>query len=182
MAAGKNRSSTKLKPNTISNLDSNLIENILGRLPLSDAVLTSALSPNWRHAWKGIGQLKFDREFLVYIGRRRIVCHDTYVGVVDRVLFLHNGPLHEFVLFIPSYGIDLPGSIVDISPWLSFLSRTKVETLTIEVCKGYSDLPGYVGVYKIPSCLFSCAGLKHLKLSSCVIQASLFPCPSSLLV
>uniref|UniRef100_A0A7N0TLQ8 F-box/LRR-repeat protein 15/At3g58940/PEG3-like LRR domain-containing protein n=1 Tax=Kalanchoe fedtschenkoi TaxID=63787 RepID=A0A7N0TLQ8_KALFE len=48
----------------------------------------------------------------------------------------------------------------------------ELESLTIEVCKGYSDLPGGFGGYKIPSCLFSCAGLKHLKLSSCVIEAS----------
>uniref|UniRef100_A0A7N0U155 F-box domain-containing protein n=1 Tax=Kalanchoe fedtschenkoi TaxID=63787 RepID=A0A7N0U155_KALFE len=172
MAAEKKRSSTKLNPDTFSKLDSSIIENILGRLPLSDAVRTSALSPNWRHAWKGIRRLKFDEEFLDYIGEERIVCHDSYACVIDRVLFLHNGPLHEVVLLIPIYGINLPGPTLDISPWLSFLSRTKVESLTIEVCKGFSDFPGGVGGYQIPSCLFSCAGLKHLKLSSCVIEAS----------
>uniref|UniRef100_A0A7N0U1B3 FBD domain-containing protein n=1 Tax=Kalanchoe fedtschenkoi TaxID=63787 RepID=A0A7N0U1B3_KALFE len=175
MAAEKKRSSTKLKPDdAFSNLDSSVIENILGRLPLFDAVLTSELSPNWRHAWKGIGRLKFDKDFLDYISddNERIVSRDMYACVVDRVLFLHNGPLHEFVLLIPDYGWGLPGPILDISPWLSFLSRTKVESLTIQVCQGFSDLPGGVGGYQIPSCLFSCAGLKHLKLSSCVIEAS----------
>ncbi|XP_060207923.1 F-box/FBD/LRR-repeat protein At1g13570-like isoform X2 [Lycium barbarum] len=56
---------------TISNLPSNILDGILGCLPLKDAVKTSILSKDWRYKWVTRQKLDFDeknvQEFTLHI-------------------------------------------------------------------------------------------------------------------
>ncbi|XVF43337.1 hypothetical protein PTKIN_Ptkin02bG0032500 [Pterospermum kingtungense] len=46
----------------ISNLPDNITEQILGRMPIRDAVRTSVLSTNWRDKWTTLSDLVFDAQ------------------------------------------------------------------------------------------------------------------------
>ncbi|KAM3203584.1 hypothetical protein P3L10_031210 [Capsicum annuum] len=48
-------------PNVLRNLPDNLINDILTRLPLRDAVRTSILSKKWRYNWCGLPQIELDQ-------------------------------------------------------------------------------------------------------------------------
>lgn len=81
----------------ISNLPSDVIEQILSHLPIRDAVRTSILSRNWRYRWATIRHLVFDNQCVST--QKRI----SFVNIVDHVLQGRIGPMHKFEL---SYLLD----------------------------------------------------------------------------
>ncbi|CAM8899423.1 unnamed protein product [Rhodiola kirilowii] len=147
----------------ISDLPSNIIECILDRLPLRDAVATSILSKGWRHKWRRIPNLVFDKDFFVrrvlesrglrgvlLIARVKLV---EYSNIIGKILLLHLGPIHKFVLHISHVWNGLPP---DLSSWMLFVSQNEIKELTIQaenVCK-----------VRLPSYIFQCNELQHLKL------------------
>ncbi|CAM8899435.1 unnamed protein product [Rhodiola kirilowii] len=150
-------------PDRISDLPNNIIDCILDRLPIRDAVATSVLSDEWRHKWRTIGNLVFDKEFVDDVIVRRTqgepaMMKHEYCNIIGNILLLHLGPIHKFVLHIPRFGnslpLDFPGS------WMLFISQSKVKELTIEVRHTQLRLPSYI---------FHCNELQYLKIRTRIL-------------
>lgn len=140
----------------ISDLPQSIIETILTKLPLRDAVRTSILSSKWRYKWTNLTQLVFDDKCLS-ISLDRSLAEANLVKFVTHFLFLHDGPIHKFTLST-SYLQSSP----DIDQWLLFLSRKNIKELVLELGEGEW--------FKAPSCLFSCQKLARLELVRCELD------------
>ncbi|XP_070662308.1 F-box/FBD/LRR-repeat protein At1g13570-like [Malus domestica] len=135
----------------ISNLPSNVVENILSRLSIKEAVRTSVLSSNWRYKTAMLPHLVFDDR--CYSNKNLT----TFENIVNQVLLLHIGPINTFKL---SHRDHLATS--DIDRWILHLSRNSIKELILDIWKG--------DPYKVPSCLFSCQDLVHLELYNCLLK------------
>ncbi|KAF6149210.1 hypothetical protein GIB67_026066 [Kingdonia uniflora] len=125
-----------------------VLGKILTCLPIEEAVRTSILASQWRYKWTTLSELVF---------KYQTINHDKLVNIVDRVLLLHKGDIQMFVL--SSFCLK---STPVIDSWLLYLSWNGIKEITLEFKKGE--------VYKMPSCLFSCQNLSHLKLHGCIIK------------
>ncbi|KAK3015411.1 hypothetical protein RJ639_007483 [Escallonia herrerae] len=144
---------TLLMDSAFSDLPQSIIETILTKLPLRDAVRTSILSTKWRYKWATITQLAFDDK-CVTPSHDRAVAEINLVKFVSRFLFLHDGPIHKFTLST-SYLQNTP----EIDQWLLFLSRKDIKELVLEFGEGE--------LFRVPSCLFTCRTLARLELVRC---------------
>ncbi|CAN6687971.1 unnamed protein product [Malus baccata var. baccata] len=135
----------------ISNLPSNVVENILSRLSIKEAVRTSVLSSNWRYKTAMLPHLVFDDRCF---SNKNLT---TFENIVNQVLLLHIGPINTFKL---SHRDRLATS--DIDRWILHLSRNAIKELILDIWKG--------DPYKVPSCLFSCQDLVHLELYNCLLK------------
>ncbi|KAJ8570079.1 hypothetical protein K7X08_006656 [Anisodus acutangulus] len=143
-------------PHVLSNLPEWVIDEILMRLPLRDAVRTSILSKKWRYNWCRLPHLKLDQmlwktiEDLISptIGFTNILCH---------LLTLHTGLITKFTLDIP----DLK-PCPNIHHLIYFLSRNDIQHVLLKLPVGNR--------YKLPSSFFTCLQLRHLTLHTCLIR------------
>ncbi|KAI3516804.1 hypothetical protein L1887_15848 [Cichorium endivia] len=129
----------------ISNLPESIIETILIKLPLRDAVRTSILSSKWRYKWATLTHLEFNDQCVSGTRDRPLA------KFISRALLLHNGPINRFVLST-SYLQITP----DVDQWLLFLSRKDVKELALLHLGGKW--------FRAPSFLFSCQKLIRLEL------------------
>ncbi|KAK9276810.1 hypothetical protein L1049_006346 [Liquidambar formosana] len=132
----------------ISDLPRNIIECILGCLPVQDAVRTSILSRKWRYNWITLPQLVFDKGVFKDeddTEDKGIEDYD-FVHSVNKVLFLHSGPILKFIIYIPNLDsyYDL-----HINHWILFLFRNRVKELTLD--NSISTVSR-----QLHSCIFSC--------------------------
>lgn len=137
----------------ISDLPQSIIENILTRLPIRDAVRTSILSTKWRYKWSTLTQLVFD-ENCVTPSNDRAPVEKSLVKFITHALFLHQGPIHKFQLSTARLQC-----CPDIDQWLLFLSRNDIRELVLELGEGEW--------FRVPSCLFNCKKLTRLELFRC---------------
>ena len=144
----------------ISNLPGHVIDQILSRLSVREAVRTSLLSRKWRYKWATLPHLVFDNQCYLLSSPDQTVHKNKLVNIVDHVLLLHNGPIYLFKL---SHR-DLQG-ISDIDRWILHLTRRSIKEFVLEIWKGQR--------YKMPSCLFSCQHLIHLELFNCLLKPPL---------
>lgn len=150
------------KKDIISELPGNMHENILGFLPIQDAVRTSILSTTWRHSWKRIPHLIFEDEFLNRMMDKLIQDCDfkikafKLVSVINNILLLHNGPIVSFSLSIPTDECDSRIIHDYIDQWIPLLARKNIKQLTLE--------DWMLGEFTAPH--FSSLGLTHLRLVS----------------
>nr|KAJ0228443.1 hypothetical protein LSAT_V11C100032380 [Lactuca sativa] len=145
----------------ISNLPEHLIDSILERLPIEEAVRTSILSKKWRHRWTTMRALVFDKHFSNKFAKHEAFGHNRFISIINQVLFLHNGPILKFHLHIPYIFVN---SFQAIGQWMSFLSRNGVKELILTNSSRY---------YKLPSYVFSCLDLTKLKLENCLYKPPL---------
>nr|XP_043626254.1 F-box/FBD/LRR-repeat protein At1g13570-like [Erigeron canadensis] len=131
----------------ISSMPENVVTNILDRLPIQDAVRTSILSRTWRFKWTMLTQLVFDTK--KYYDERNI----------SRLLLQLKGPITKFVLCIPD---DKVLDVMDIYHWVMFLSGKGIQEFTL--------INEHETLVRLPTHLFSCMELKHLKLVNCSIS------------
>ncbi|WVZ54744.1 hypothetical protein U9M48_005497 [Paspalum notatum var. saurae] len=133
----------------LSSLPAALLDEILTRLDLRDAVRTSALSRAWRRRWESVAGLA--------------LCfpEGTPPGAVDRVLFQYTCP------DVSRFAFDADdGSVSHVDHWLIALSRRRsVESIAIRWDVGTSDPDDFA----LHSSIFSCAGLVSLRLHWCSI-------------
>lgn len=140
-----------MKVDLISDLPPSIIELILMKVPIRDAVKTSKLSSKWRYKWTTIPNLEFNDNC---VGPRS---KSGFANFITYCLFLHEGPIHKFVLrssFLRSSPV--------VDQWLLFLSRKGIKELSIELAD--------VEWFKFHSCLFSCTKLTHLELMRCELE------------
>ncbi|KAK6133989.1 hypothetical protein DH2020_032265 [Rehmannia glutinosa] len=140
----------------ISELPQSIIETILTKLPIRDAVRTSILSTRWRYKWASLTQLVFDDRSATHYNDR-IDVQDRIVNFITKFLFLHEGPIHKFSL-CSSYLQSSP----DIDQWLLFISRKGVKELILELGEGEW--------FRAPSSVFSCKNLSRLELVRCELD------------
>ncbi|KAL9689790.1 hypothetical protein QQ045_010180 [Rhodiola kirilowii] len=148
-----------LNPDRISDLPSDIINFILDRLSIRDSVATSILSKGWRRKWRRTGNLIFDEEFLGDVISPSMQGDDErmdleYTNIVRRILLLHLGPVRKVVLHIPYFTHTLPSEF--LSSMMLFISRTEVKELII--------VDHYSPKFRLPSDIFHCNELQHLKL------------------
>lgn len=141
----------------ISDLPQSIIESILTRLPIRDAVRTSFLSSKWRYRWATLTHLVFDEE-CVTLSNDRALFEDKLINFITRALFLHQGPIHKFQLCCTSYLQSCP----EIDQWILFLSRKDIKELVLKL--GESEW------IRVPSCLFKCKKLVRLELFRCELD------------
>ncbi|XP_022020403.1 F-box/FBD/LRR-repeat protein At1g13570 isoform X2 [Helianthus annuus] len=135
----------------ISHMPDHVITNILDLLPLQDAVRTSILSKSWRFKWTMLSQLIFDVDFFEYLSKTQ--GENNHVRIISRILHQLRGSITKFFL---------DGGMLDanhINRWILFLSRKGIKDLTL-INWGPTPL-------NLPTHLFFCVELKHLKLSNC---------------
>ncbi|CAN0876706.1 F-box/FBD/LRR-repeat protein At1g13570 [Linum grandiflorum] len=140
-------------PDLITDLPQSILESILSRMPIRDAVRTSILSTKWRYRWTILSQLVFDDSCVEACNERSLV-ESNLISFITRTLFLHQGPIHKFQLST-SYLQCCP----DLDQWLLFLSRTDIKELIVEL--------GECEWFRIPSSLFNCKRLTRLELCRC---------------
>ncbi|GER31900.1 F-box family protein [Striga asiatica] len=146
-------------PDLITQLPQSIIETILTKLPIRDAVKTSILSTKWRYKWASLTHLVFDDWSSAHYNDRALV-QDKIVNFITRCLFLHEGPIHKFSL-CSSYLQSSP----DIDQWLLFISRKGVKELILELGEGEW--------FRAPSSVFSCKNLTRLELYRCELNPPL---------
>lgn len=143
----------------ITDLPQSIIESILTRLPLSDAVRTSTLSSKWRYRWATLTQLVFDDKCVTPC-HDRVLAEKSLENFVTRALFLHQGPIHKFKIST-SYLV----SSWEIDQWLIYLSRNDIKELIIDLKEGEW--------FRVPSCLFYCKKMTRLELFRCELDPPL---------
>ena len=132
----------------ISDLPSHVIGGILHHLPIQDVVKTSILSRKWRYMWASVSRLEFGYEFFQK-------CEHEIPHKITEILLVHNGPVHEFTLFIPCH---YPYRIKCLDKWILFLSRSGIQHL--ELVNEQKE------PYQMPSHLFTSQELASLVLQN----------------
>ncbi|GFZ18382.1 hypothetical protein Acr_27g0001210 [Actinidia rufa] len=147
--------------NQFVGLHRNLLDNILERVPIRDAVRTSILSRKWRYIWSEIPQLVFDKQFFEQITRKGQLSVPAYkfVSVISKILLLHTGPILKFTLYIPNIQYDWE---VHITQWLLFLSRNGLKEFSLD--------SSYFHPYKVSFPVPHCSNLTHLKLQTFIFK------------
>uniref|UniRef100_A0ACD5Y1A6 Uncharacterized protein n=1 Tax=Avena sativa TaxID=4498 RepID=A0ACD5Y1A6_AVESA len=130
-------------------LPTDVLDEILTRIGLRDAVRTSALSRAWRHRWEALPSLD------IYFPRlEEDEGAPKGLGAIDGILLRCPGRVRRFYVYLDELHA---GRIHD---WFLVLSRRGVETLDLSFI---DCLPA------LPSSIFSCSRLTSLDLFACVI-------------
>ncbi|KAJ0810202.1 putative F-box domain, FBD domain, leucine-rich repeat domain superfamily [Helianthus annuus] len=146
----------------ITNFPEDLINPILERLPIKDAVRTSVLSKNWRYRWTTMKSLAFDNHFSQqFLNIGAFSCYG-FVRVISQIMIKHQGPILKFVLHIPKEIVLDSFQQVDL--WMLILSRNNVRELHIV---------NFNQFYQIPTSVFSCRELRVLGLYRCILNPPL---------
>ncbi|XP_019242344.1 PREDICTED: F-box/FBD/LRR-repeat protein At1g13570-like, partial [Nicotiana attenuata] len=115
-----------LPPNVLGNLPENVIDDILSRLSLRDAVRTSMLSKNWRYKWCRLTQLKLDQT-LWETTNDLIPPTVKITDIIYQLLTLHVGHISKFILSVFDL-INCP----KIDNLIYFLSRNGIQHLVLQ--------------------------------------------------
>nr|XP_028957988.1 F-box/FBD/LRR-repeat protein At1g13570-like [Malus domestica] len=135
----------------ISNLPSDVSEQILSFLPIKEAVKTSVLSSRWRYKTATLPHLVFDNQCFP------TKPFTTFEHIVDQLLVLHVGPIHTFRLVH-----EVPTATGHIVRWILHLSRNAIKEFILDVWRK--------NPYKMPSCFYSCQDLVRLTLYNCLLK------------
>ena len=173
LVRGSHKSSKFASKDVISTMPDDVITNILNRLPLQDAVRTCTLSKDWISKWTMLTQLVFDEHFYMYVQERGNT--NNYGTIINRLLLPLKGAITKFVLYIDKQENSVV-DVEDISKCVLFSSQKEIQEFTL---KNMDETP-----LELPTYLFSCLKLKHLKLFNCHFcpESSFqgFPCLLSL--
>ncbi|CAN4126826.1 unnamed protein product [Withania somnifera] len=129
----------------ISDLPRNVLDHIIELLPIQDAARTSILLRNWRYIWATLPNLKKSQS--------------KFKEAVDGILLMHTGDIIKFVLNATGARLS---SYAIIDRWMFYVTRNGVKTLTLRISND--------DTYTLPSSIFNCSTLRHLKLSNCVLK------------
>ncbi|CAL5081674.1 unnamed protein product [Urochloa decumbens] len=122
-------------------LPTEVLDEILDRLHLRDAVRTSALSRAWRRRWESLPALS-----LSFLDLR-----DTPPEVVDSVLVRYAGRIPRFSFRLHRLSVDR------LHDWMLAFSRRGIESIRLESTFHF----------RLHSCIFSCVHLVFLEVHEC---------------
>lgn len=137
----------------MSNLPDDILENILKRLSVRDAVRTTILSSKWKDKWMTVQQFVFDENYRKPT-TRKVVLTNKFLGIVNNVLTQHRGEISKFKLSV--LYLKAESALYHIRHWIYLLSKKNIQDLTIEV----KTRSSYFGC----DALFACENLRVLKL------------------
>ncbi|KAK7275266.1 hypothetical protein RIF29_16376 [Crotalaria pallida] len=151
----------------INDLPSDIINEILHRLPTQDAIKTSALSRQWRYTWVSVRRLEFKKVFFQKC--KHLGFGDSEISsIISRILMQHDGPIYDFTLVIPR-GYSFESKC--FNNWISFLSRSGLQHFILDSSSSgrerYYFTPdsrrnrsrGVAKPCQMPSHFFSCKAL-----------------------
>ncbi|CAM0951557.1 unnamed protein product [Alopecurus aequalis] len=134
---------------SLISLPTDVLDEILTRLGIRDAVRTSALSRAWRRRWQALPSLDLDFRRRLEDGKGA----PKGLGAVDGILLRCPGRVRLFHACLDEH---YAGRVHD---WLCVLSRRGVESLDLS----------FRGFPALPSSIFSCSRLTSLSLFCCTI-------------
>ncbi|KAL9669453.1 hypothetical protein QQ045_007000 [Rhodiola kirilowii] len=142
----------------ISALSDDLLDFILGRLPMRDVVRTRVLSKRWSNCWTRHGKLDFGPDFVKKYtkGEDKV---DKYVKIVDSLLLQQKSPVLKVDLYLVR-GLNSMCWSSHLERWINFLWEHDIRDLTIS---------GRGQIINVNATLFKCSSLRNLKLASCCI-------------
>ncbi|XP_055809504.1 F-box/FBD/LRR-repeat protein At1g13570-like [Solanum dulcamara] len=147
-------------PDVLSNLDNNLIDNILTRLPLRDAVRTSILAKYWRYVWRRLPHLKLDQT--VWKTTEELMSPTVgFTPILYHLYALPIGPVSKLTLDILRLDV-----CPDVYNLIYFIFRNCIQHVVLK-------LPFSCKPYILP-CLFFMCSLRHLFLMECLIDPPWF--------
>ncbi|KAJ0439871.1 putative F-box domain-containing protein [Helianthus annuus] len=148
-----------LNSDFISTLPQNIIEDILTRIPLQEALRTTVLSKKWRHTWRGMPKLVFTDNMVNHL---RIQLNKyKLISAIFHVLLFHNGP--TIVEFRCSVGeLHMESEFAQI---LSYLAGGN----TVKEFIFISDKRSF----KLPVSFFALQGLEVVHLENCTLEPPL---------
>lgn len=135
----------------ISSLPTEIIENILLRLPLRDTVKACVLSKVWNGKWKTVPQIVFDESFCTQYPRSYNM-RETLFNCMDQIVHIHGKPITKFALSIPRLESFRPVYLL-----LDRLHKDTLQDFTLWISKGVVLI----------LFLYTCLQLRHLRLSHC---------------
>ncbi|GJV99317.1 F-box/FBD/LRR-repeat protein [Tanacetum coccineum] len=151
----------RLSSDILSTLPENIIDDILTRMPIRDAVRTSILSRKWRFCWTSISKLVFDDKLVKVSPKSKQLKKYKLVSAIFHVLLRHTGSILEFNIDVGE--LEMYSELDQIIYYLS--KSNSVKKLSFEISKNYR--------YKLPSLFFSLQGLKSLELLNCGFEPPL---------
>ncbi|KAL6644678.1 hypothetical protein ACP70R_016286 [Stipagrostis hirtigluma subsp. patula] len=146
----KPRPASPPPPPSLDHLPPEILDKIVSRLPLRDAVRTSALSLAWRRRWESVPGLRLCRR-----------SDDAPPAAIGPVLARYRCPLREFrhdPLVKEAYG--------HADEWLRLLAGKGVQSLTLSFAVYIR-----VGFPTIDVAIFSCRELTRLALGGCCLPS-----------
>ncbi|XP_019149871.1 PREDICTED: F-box/FBD/LRR-repeat protein At1g13570-like [Ipomoea nil] len=171
----------------ISELPVDIVDKILGFLPIKQAARMAVLSTFWRDMWFKLTQLNFDSMFLSHITikyshalidirtqttqeqqkKNNDIWMSATMYVINKVLNQHNGLIRKFVIdFHDAYYSRklLRSRSFDLDQWFLFVTRKGVEEIDlITLMNEYR--------YRMPNCIFSCPTLRGLHLNGVSVDS-----------
>ncbi|XP_075092522.1 F-box/FBD/LRR-repeat protein At1g13570-like [Nicotiana tabacum] len=161
----------------ISNLPTDVIYCILGKMPIRDIIRTNVLSKKWRFYYLNIPELVFDEEFckeLKDIARKksRVYQFDEYREymnqfdkIVTKSLMLHLGRIERFKVCIPDFKSGRRVlDVLDVNKWILYLFSKNIKKLTLKHKDKHTEH------LRLPPYFFSCLDLMYLKLQNFVLS------------
>ncbi|GJS79827.1 F-box/FBD/LRR-repeat protein-like protein [Tanacetum coccineum] len=144
---GSLQASKVAQKDVISTMPEEVITNILHCLPLQDAVKTSILSKDWKFKWTMITQLVFDKNFYDYLDQNTDNEY-FYPKIISRLLFLLNGAITKFFLYLP-YCNEV--DVEDINCWIIYLSKKGIKEFKGSILTPYKAGGPFLSLFHISS-------------------------------
>lgn len=146
----------RLSLDILSILPENIIDYVLTRMPIRDAVRTSILSRKWRYCWMSISKLVFDDKLVKVSPKSKQSKKSKLAGAIFHVLLRHTGSILEFNIDVGK--LEMYSELDQIIYHLSKSNSVKKLLISNNYC------------YKLPSLFFSLQGLKVLELVNCEFE------------
>ncbi|XP_019194860.1 PREDICTED: F-box/FBD/LRR-repeat protein At1g13570-like [Ipomoea nil] len=160
----------------IRQLPIEILDNILGFLPIVEAARTAVLSTIWRDCWSSLTQLNFDDKFFAYVGEKYSGSYNrtsTCMYVINKVLMRHHGPIRKFALVFDCDSpimSDTHGSRkFDFDQWFLFITQKGVEEMNFTFRTEF----GPNTCFGLPNCILSCSTLKRLDLCGVIFPPTI---------
>ncbi|CAH9096420.1 unnamed protein product [Cuscuta epithymum] len=166
---------TMMRRDRISELPAEILDKIMGLLPIQEAARMAVLSTFWKDIWLNLTELNFDFRFNLHIHknssyRQSDTCLFPEFSVINKVLMQHNGHIHKFVFVSYFHGVSLKSWSYHIDQWLLLVTQKGVEEIFLSIDREVEY------EYILPSCIYSCPTLKKLYISGVSIERVIAPC------
>ncbi|XP_071718657.1 F-box/FBD/LRR-repeat protein At1g13570-like [Rutidosis leptorrhynchoides] len=185
----KRRFVTCTEMDRIINLAENLIDSILEKLPVVDAVRTHVLSKKWRYRWTSIRSLVLDKHFSEKFAKNGSFGHNGFIRITNYIFNYLKGPRLKLHLHIPNMFLDklriLELDNCIIKPPLEFQGFLYLEKLRLRNIEFGANLHGTI--INLPQLkmlqLFECTNVYNFKIKSTkLFQLLIRSCPDATLL
>ncbi|KAK3014587.1 hypothetical protein RJ639_009820 [Escallonia herrerae] len=148
------------RPDRISPLPDEILLQILSLLPMQDVLKTDVLSKRWQYLWTSVPSVRFSSS---YFEDSR-----SFVDAVNKILVLAGcACTRMFAVEFVDYQEEFAA---DVSLWVRFAAKNKVEELTLDLGHDYWSYNS--NLYCLPEHMYVNTLLTELSLSKCDLTPS----------